>query len=175
MRWCASHLMRLVAVALLTTGVALRVRAEEPSAAPQPVPPEWADLSEAYDSKAGVSDAPVDKLTLPLDHYESGRVRAVLRAAQATRTDDGFVRALRVRIELFDEAGQDNGVIIAENALFNHETRRGYCRGAVSFHRQDVEISGRDLYWSMPQQRVVVIADARMVVKELQRKRGGKR
>jgi hypothetical protein len=44
----------------------------------------------------------------------------------------------------------------------------------VSVHRQDVEISGRDLYWSMPQQRVVVIADARMVVKDWKRKRGDK-
>ena len=174
MRWCVNNLMRLVAVVLLT-GVAVRIRAEEPSAAPQPAPPAWADLSEAYDSKAGVSDAPVEKLTLPLEHYESGRVRAVLRAAQATRTDDGFVRALRVRIELFDEAGKNDGVIVAENALFNMESKRGYCRGAVSVLRQDVEISGRDLYWSMPQQRVVVIADARMVVKDLKRKRGGKR
>jgi hypothetical protein len=45
----------------------------------------------------------------------------------------------------------------------------------VSVHRQDVEVFGKDLYWSMPQQRVVVIADARMVVKDLKRKRGGKR
>ncbi|MEI8353131.1 MAG: hypothetical protein WCG22_01315 [Lentisphaerota bacterium] len=173
MRWCASHLTRLIAVALLT-GVVVCVRAEETSTAPQPAVSEWADLSQAYDSKAGVSDAPVDKLTLPLEHYESGRVRAVLRAVQATRTDDGFVRALRVRIDLFDETGHDDGVIVAENALFNMDTKRGYCRGAVSVHRQDVEISGRDLYWSMPQQRVVVIADARMVVKDWKRKRGDK-
>jgi hypothetical protein len=173
MRWCASHLTRLIAVALLT-GVVVRVRAEETSTAPQPAVSEWADMSQAYDSKAGVGDAPVDKLTLPLEHYESGRVRAVLRAVQATRTDDGFVRALRVRIDLFDEAGQDDGVIVAENALFNLDSKRGYCRGAVSVHRQDVEISGRDLYWSMPQQRVVVIADARMVVKDWKRKKGDK-
>jgi hypothetical protein len=44
----------------------------------------------------------------------------------------------------------------------------------VSFRRPDVEIAGRDLYWSMPQQRVVVIADARVVVKELDQKRGDK-
>jgi hypothetical protein len=173
MRWCANNLMRLVVVALLT-GVVVRVRAEETSTAPQPAPPAWADLSQAYDSKAGVSGAPVDKLTLPLEHYESGRVRALLRADQATRTDDGFVRALRVRIELFDEAGKDDGVIVAEHALFNLESRRGYCRGAVSFRRPDVEIAGRDLYWSMPQQRVVVIAAARVVVKELDQKRGDK-
>jgi hypothetical protein len=170
MRWCVNNLMRLLAVALLS-GIA---RAETPPAAPPPAPPAWADLSEAYDANAGVSGAPVEKLTLPLEHYESGRVRAVLRAEQATRTDDGFVRALRVRIDLFDEAGQDDGVIVAEHALFNLESRRGYCRGVVSVRRPEVEISGRDLYWSMPQQRVVVIADARLVVKELSRKRGGK-
>jgi hypothetical protein len=173
MRWFANYRMRLVAVALLV-GIAGRARAEEASAAPPPAPPAWADLCAAYDSNAGVSGAPVEKLTLPLEHYESGRVRAVLRAAQATRTDDGFVRALQVRIELFDEAGKDDGVIVAEHALFNMESRRGYCRGVVSFRRQDIELSGRDLYWSMPQQRVVVIADARLVVKELKRKRGGR-
>ncbi len=171
MRLFADTLMRLLAAATLTAA-ATGGRAAEPADAPRQPTPAWADLSDAYDADAGSGGEPVENLTLPIEHYESGRVRAVLRAAQATVARDGFVRATQVRIELFDEAGNPKGLIVAENTLFHREDRRGYCRGAVSLTRQEVEVSGRDLYWSVPQRRIVVIANGRVIVKEWTRKPG---
>jgi len=160
MRWCAD---RAIGCALIAGCLCAGRGAVHASEAP---PPEWADLAAAFDAGAATTGSPVENLTLPIEHYDSGRVRAVLRAERATVAADGFVRAEGVRIELFDEVGGREGHLAAERCLFNREEKRGYCRGEVVLVRREVELSGRDLYWSVPQQRVVILSQARVVVKQ---------
>ncbi len=171
MRWCADNKVWRVAVACLGVAVA-GYCGQDSETEHQRAPTEWADLVEAYDTGKGESGSPVENLTLPIEHYDSGRVRAVLRAVRAVRAEDGFVRASQVQIELFTEIGKREGLITAESCLFNFEERRGYCRGNVTLVRQEVEVSGNDLYWSLVQQRVVMLSAARVVVKEWTREMG---
>lgn len=160
MRWCVDRALRCALIVACCGVGRIAVRAEE---VPQP---EWADLVTAFDGDAATTGAPIENLTLPIEHYDSGRVRAVLRAARATVAADDFVRAEEVRIDLYNETGGRDGQLTATRCLFNRAEKRGYCRGEVTLVRQEVELNGRDLYWSVPQQRIVILSQARVVVKQ---------
>ena len=170
MRWFANKMGLLLALtAVLGIGCA-DVQAQGAGVPnPEQVLPEWSDLSVAYDAGVAASGSPVENLTLPIEHFDSGRVRAVLHAQQATIADEDYVRAGQVRITLFNEFGKQEGWVTAEHCLFNRNEKRGYCRGKVTLELQEVVVSGKDLYWSLVQQRVVVISDARVVVKQWKR------
>ena len=170
MRWCADRGGGVIRCALVAGCLCAAVGAARAAEAP---PPEWTDLAAAFDAGAAAAGSPVDNLTLPLDHYDSGRVRAVLRAERATVAADGFVRAEGVRIDLYDEKGGNDGQLTAERCLFNREEKRGYCRGGVALVRREVELSGQGLYWSVPRQRVVILSQARVVVKQWKWRAGG--
>lgn len=139
---------------------------------PGQAPSEWADLSAAYDAGVAAGGSPIENLMLPIEHFDNGRVRAVLHAEQATVSDEDTVRASKVRINLFTVQGKPDGWLEAEQCLFNRKEKRGYCRGVVALELQEVVVSGKDLYWSLAQQRVVVISDARVVVKQWKRNTG---
>lgn len=156
----------------LLEGADLSAAQDEAAASPERALPEWADLAAAYDAGVAASGSPIENLTLPLEHFDSGRVRAVLKAEQATVADEDYVRAGKVRITLFNERGQQEGWLMAEQCLFNRNEKRVYCRGAVTLELQEVVVSGKDLYWSLVQQRVMVISDAQVVVKQWKRSTG---
>ncbi len=93
MRWCANNKVWRVAVVCLSV-VAAGYCGQDDQTEVQRAPTEWADLVEAYDAGKGEGGSPVENLTLPIEHYDSGRVRAVLRAARAALAEDGYVRVI---------------------------------------------------------------------------------
>ena len=127
---------------------------------------EWADLAAAYAGDIARGGSPIEELTFPLEYFDSGRVRAVLHAKRATIADGGFVRASEIRVDLYSETGQKEGWLTAEGCLFNRDDKRGYCSGAVALVRPEVELHGKDLYWSMEEQRIVILSESRLVIKE---------
>lgn len=134
----------------------------------------WRDLAIIWDAGHGKPvGSPVENLTLPLDHHINGRVRAVLHARTASLADDRFVRAWQVRVDLFTAEGAPDGRIEAESGLFDRTARRGYCRGAVSFTRQDVRVAGMDLYWSAEQQRLRILSHGEVRTQALTLRIGG--
>jgi hypothetical protein len=136
----------------------------------------WRDLADIWDAAHGKPvGSPVENLTLPLDHHVNGRVRAVLHARTATLADDHFVRAWLVTVELFTAEGLPDGRIEAESGLFDRDSRRGYCRGAVSFTRQDARVSGTDMYWAAEQQRLRILSHGEVRTKGLTGRIGGLR
>jgi hypothetical protein len=189
MVWCPDR----GALAVLTALVALRMLAAVPGVAVPVVPPvmitasatnsavllddaAWRDLASVWDAGHDKPvGSPVENLTLPLDHHLNGRVRAVLHARTASLADDHYVRAWQVTVDLFTAEGGPDGRIVAESGLFDRGSRRGYCRGAVSFTRQDARVSGIDMYWSADQQRLRILSHGEVRTKGLTGRIGGLR
>lgn len=119
----------------------------------------WADLAATWDRKPEADASPVENLTLPIEHYENGRVRAVLHAGRAAVGREGLTWAWQVAVDLFDPEGGKTGRVEADSCLYDRNRRRGYCPGRVRLVRPDATITGDGLYWSMSDQRMRIFAN----------------
>jgi len=128
----------------------------------------WRDLADLWDAAAGKpAGSPIENLTLPLEHHDNGRVRAVLHARTASITDERYIYVRGAVIELFTTEGVPDGRVEAECGLFDRASRRAYCRGAVSFTRHDARVSGVDMFWSAEQQRMRILSRGEVRAKGL--------
>ena len=127
---------------------------------------EWADLAGVWERKPPADASPVENLTLPIEHYEDGRIRAVLHAGKAALGREGQVWAWQVLVETFDPHGLTDGRVEAETCLYDRNSRRGYCRDHVRLVRSDAMVNGTGLYWTMAEQRMQILSKP---VVELQR------
>ena len=126
---------------------------------------EWADLAETWHHPESDS-SPVENLTLPIEHYDNGRIRAVLRANTASVGKAGLIWSWKVAVDLLDPAGGPDGRIEAESCLYDRNARRGYCPTAVSLIRTNVTIHGTGLYWVMTSQRMQILSNSVVLLKQ---------
>jgi len=96
---------------------------------------------------------------LPLDHYENGRIRAVLRAEKAHLLENDLVFAWNVKIEMLLPDGKPDGVLIAEDCLLDRNAKRGFCRGAVSVKKGPDHLKGRGMYFSTDEQFIKLLSE----------------
>jgi hypothetical protein len=183
MRWCLDLQIRVMVLAMMAWRCAaadLSAAAVAEAASPAAIPAvvlgdaAWRDLSERWDAMAGrPPGSPIENLALPLEHHDNGRVRAMLHAGTAILAEEPYVCAWQVRVELFTAEGKPDGKIEAACGLFDRATRRGYCRGAVSFTREDARVKGVDLYWSAEQQQVRILSQGEVRARGLIVRMGG--
>jgi hypothetical protein len=119
----------------------------------------WPDLATLW-QKTNVQEdgSPIENLTLPLEHHLNGRVKTVLQARTAIMSDERYIRFWGATIDLFTSEGLPDGRIQAENGIYDRETQRGYCPGAIKLVRTDVQIAGKGVYWSAERQRMRILA-----------------
>lgn len=117
----------------------------------------WADLADIWRKTPDADASPVENLTLPIEHYENGRVRAVLHAGKASVGRGGLIWSWQVRVDLFSLAGQEDGHVEAESCLYDRNARRGYCPENVRLVRTNATVSGVGMYWSMADQRMRIL------------------
>jgi hypothetical protein len=63
-------------------------------------------------------------------------------------------------VELYDEGGALESLLIAGNFLYDHRIQRGYCEGKVRALRKSVQIEGRGMIWLVKEQTVKILSDA---------------
>jgi hypothetical protein len=118
----------------------------------------WTDLAEIW-QHPDPEASPVENLTLPVEHYDNGRIRAVLHAGKAAVGKAGLIWSWKVVVDLFDPAGAPDGRVEAESCLYDRNARRGYCPAAVMMSRTNVTINGTGLYWVMTTQRMQILSN----------------
>ena len=126
---------------------------------------EWSDLAETW-RRPDPSASPVEHLTLPVEHYDNGRIRAVLHADQAVVGTEGLIWAWKVAVDMFDPVGAPDGRVDAESCLYDRTARRGYCPTAVKLVRTNATISGTGLYWSMSAQRMLILSNGVVTLRQ---------
>ena len=108
---------------------------------------------------------PMEKLSFPIDHFPDGSVRAQFYAERALIPNDenAFVRAEKIRIELYDERGKVVGYYIADHAIFDRVTRIGYSEGNVRIEywapERNIRIDGRSMQWNLATRDAKILAD----------------
>lgn len=122
-------------------------------------PVAWADLADIWRRNPDADASPVENLTLPVEHYDDGRIRALLRAGKADVSTAGLVWSWNVVVDFFDPAGAPDGRVQAESCLYDRNARRGYCPAGVTLTRTNVVITGTGLYWTMSTQRMQILSN----------------
>jgi len=120
---------------------------------------EWADMADIWRRNPDADASPVENLTLPIEHYDNGRIRALLRAGKAAVGNAGLIWSWKVAVDLFDPVGAPDGRIEAESCLYDRNARRGYCPTEVTLIRTNVAINGTGLYWAMSTQRMLILSN----------------
>ena len=122
--------------------------------------PAWADLADLWRRNPDANASPVENLELPVEHYDNGRIRAVLYADRAAVGNSGLIWSWKVAVKLFDPAGAPDGRVEADSCLYDRTTRRGYCPAAVMLTRSNATVCGTGMYWSMTTQRMQILSNA---------------
>jgi hypothetical protein len=121
---------------------------------------EWADMAATWRKQPEAEVSPMENFTMPVEHYEDGRIRAMLRAGRAAVGRNGLIWAWQVVLDFQDAEGGADGRITAESCLYDRNARRGYCPGNVELCRTNVTIRGHGLYWVMGTQRMQILSNA---------------
>ncbi len=117
----------------------------------QPLVVRWGEVRSAMQS-------PVENLTLPLDYYPNGRIKARLRAKKAQIFLDGMIFAENVEVEMLALDGMPEGILRADDCLFDRQAKHGYCQGAVSVAKDSDRITGVGMYFSVEEQFIKILA-----------------
>jgi hypothetical protein len=110
---------------------------------------EWRPLVERWPAAKDAMTTPVEQLSLPLDYFPNGRVKARLRAEKAQVFADGTIFAEGVVVELLSEEGRLDGRLTAEGCLFDRKAKHGWCDGRVSVEKSGDRLKGRGMYFSI--------------------------
>jgi len=127
---------------------------------------EWADLAEIWQRNPDANASPVEHLTLPVEHYENGRIRAVLHAEKAFLGATGLIWAWQVQVEMLDPAGAPDGRVDAESCLYDRTAKRGYCPSSVQLVRTNATISGTGLYWTMTTRQMRILSNGVVTLRQ---------
>lgn len=118
----------------------------------------WADLAAIW-RQPDPESSPVEDFTLPVEHYDNGRIRAVLRANKAAVGKAGLIWSWHVIVDMFDPLGKPDGRITADSCLYDRNARRGYCPAAVVLSLTNVTIHGTGMYWVMSTQQMQIMSN----------------
>ncbi len=89
----------------------------------------------------------IENFRAPVDKHDNGLVKTMLRARRATLAGPSEVHAEEVVVELYDNTGILEGILMADNATIDQRRQRGRSTGPVRFERRGVSISGTGMTW----------------------------
>lgn len=119
----------------------------------------WQGLVDKWDASKAAMTAPIENLSLPVNHYPDGRKRIVLVAKRAQILSESLVFAEGVRLEMLTPDGKSDGVVVADDCLLDQSTKRGYCRGRVDVTKGTDHIKGVGMMFSGENQFIKILSE----------------
>jgi len=120
----------------------------------------WEALSARWEeASTALTTTPVENIVLPLDLYENGRIRVLLRAEKAHLLGDDLVFAWNVKVEMFLPDGTPDGTLEAEDCLLDRTKKRGFSRGAVEVKKGPDRLKGRGMHFSTDDQFIKILSE----------------
>ena len=125
-------------------------------------------LKGEYEKCLALTNSAADDIELPIEQYESGKIKSRLRAAKAQMfLDTGLVWGEGITVEQFDENGEVTGSLTADNCIVDRKKVTGWVPGNATATAGEVKISGRGIYFSFKEEFVKITADAEISVKSV--------
>ncbi|MDA3923495.1 MAG: hypothetical protein PF904_02205 [Kiritimatiellae bacterium] len=119
----------------------------------------WQPLAESWDDVKSRMESPVENLSLPLEYYPNGLVKARLFADASQIFPDGIIFATGVKVHFYDETGKRNGYLKADDCIFDREASHGYCKGKVEVLKDSDILKGVGMYFSISSEFIKIITE----------------
>ncbi len=104
----------------------------------------------------------MQNIEFPMERYEDGRIKTLLKAGQASFTAEDIIDASDVTLLFFGERGETGMVVRAENCVFNRTRGRAGSKGRITVESGDTLISGTGFDWYMKDGKVAIRSAARI-------------
>ena len=125
----------------------------------------WRDVENADDA------TPLKTVSLPVSHYPEGNVRILFHAKDALLPKDekAYLRAKDVLVEMFAppaEGGRVEGIMLADNCLYDRVLRDGYSEGWVRLQYRNVKIVGTNMTWNLDTRKVKITGGSHVIIED---------
>jgi hypothetical protein len=94
----------------------------------------------------------------------NGVKKSEVVGTQAEILPDGQVKITGLKIVMFKD-GQIEATILADQCTFDRKEKRAFSNSAVSIDRGSMRVTGRGFRWSSEGQRIEILNEARVVLK----------
>ena len=128
----------------------------------------WRPLADKWGPAKAAMTSPVENLAMPLDYFDNGRVKAMLRAEKAQIFLDGLIFAEKLNVQLLTEDGLPDGRLTAEGCVFDRKSKQGYCEGLVSVEKSGDRLKGRGMFFSIEDQFIKILSECEIRTKRIQ-------
>jgi hypothetical protein len=125
-------------------------------------------LDKQWSEIKGRMTNPIENLTLPLDYYPDGTIKARLIAKHSQIFENGTVFASGVEVVMYDVGGQVSGHLVASDCVFDREKSHGYCRGAVEVRYNNDVLKGVGMYFSIADEYIKILSDCMIRTRRFQ-------
>ena len=132
----------------------------------------WRPFAEKWASSKAAMTSPVENLTLPLDYYDNGCMKAVLHAQKAQLLPDSLIFAEGVCVDLLTVDGKPDGKLLAEGCLYDRQAKRGYCEGPVNVVKGTDRLKGRGMYFSIAEEFIKILSECEIHTQRIPLKLG---
>jgi len=119
----------------------------------------WKPMAEKWEGQK-FDGEPILNFAFPAEHYDDGRIRAVLRAESAVLSSDDSIWAWGVTVVVYDRQGEQEGELKAASCLFERKTQVGFCAGKVTANLNQTAISGENCFWSLKDSFMRMLSDS---------------
>ena len=125
-------------------------------------------LREAYSNCVAKAVAPAEDVTVPVETFPDGTVKASITAKKAMFfADSGLIWAQGVVASRFGDDGAELTRIEAESCVIDRVTRSGWMEGPAKMTQGRTVFRGRNVYFSSPEGYVSITEGSDIVSQDL--------
>ena len=125
----------------------------------------WNHLVACWKTNGFVNASPIEQIrsTVEVKEIGGGESRAQLTAKTGAYRADGLMQGQNVRIVFFTPEGKEDGVITADEVIFDREKKIGLAIGRVVIDRDGDVLCGNHAVFSFEDRFVRVLSDANVL------------
>ena len=112
---------------------------------------------------------PVKGVRFPIEHYADGKVKMAFYADEAfIDADNENVDATGIKVVMFNENGQEDGLIIATNCFYSKVTNLLISADAIFFRKQSTTVTGIGYELNIKSNKFKILNDAKMIINDVE-------
>ncbi len=112
---------------------------------------------------------PVKGVRFPIEHYADGTVKMELYADEAIiDADSQDVDATGIKVVMFNENSQENGLILATNCFYRKGSDLLTSEDAIFFKKQSTTVTGTGYELNIKSSKFKILNDAKMIINDVE-------
>lgn len=125
-------------------------------------------LREAYENCVASLKAPAENVTVPIENYPDGTVKASISAKRAQFfLDTGFVWGEGVVVSQFSQTGEVQAKVTAQNCVVDRKSKSGWAEGQATITYGGTVVEGAGVYFSLEEEYVMITEGTKIISTDL--------